>query len=239
MADARLTERQLAERIGADPKTVGRWARDEGQLPQQRLRWAVSECLGVDEVALWPAAARAALKTGPDREVLAVYPTHSAVPATVWQRLVIDASREIMFCGTLHYWYWYEVPDLSAVLRSKAESGCRVRVVIGDPADPLVQADEEATGVPLTLSSRIEQTRHLLEPLHDVVQVRQTALGFGRSVFRGDDTAAAHYWVHGAMGADIPVFHLRRRQAGGIFDQIAVRHAEALWASAAPVWPSG
>jgi hypothetical protein len=33
------------------------------------------------------------------------------------------------------------------------------------------------------------------------------------------------------------VLHLRRRQDGGIFDQVAVRHVEALWEDAVPVWP--
>ena len=101
----------------------------------------------------------------------------------------------------------------------------------------MVRADEEATGVPLTLSSRIEQTLHLLEPLRDVVEVRQTGLGWGRSVYRGDDAAVAHWWLHGQLGIDFPALHLHRRQAGGIFDQVAVRHVEALWETGRPVWP--
>ena len=36
--------------------------------------------------------------------------------------------------------------------------------------------DEAATGVPLTLTSRIEQTLHLLEPLRDAVEVRRTGV---------------------------------------------------------------
>jgi hypothetical protein len=108
--------------------------------------------------------------------------------------------------------------------------------MIGDVADPLVAADEQATDIPLTLSSRIEQTRHLLEPLRDVVELRQTMLGWARSVYRGDDDAVAHWWLHGQMGIDFPALHLRRRQAGGIFDQVAVRHPESLWQQAVPVW---
>jgi len=185
---------------------------------------------------LWPQIARGALKTGYDREIAGVYPSHSAMPPSVWQRLVAGAEREIIFCGTAPHWLWWYVPDLTEQLRGKSQAGCRIRVVIGDPEDPAVRADEEATGAPLTLSSRIEQTRHLLEPLRDVVEVRQTAQGFGRSVYRGDDVAVADWWLHGQMGTDFPVHHLRRRRSGGIFDQIAVRHADALWEAARPVW---
>jgi len=201
------------------------------------LRVRVAEQLGCDEVDLWPAAVRAALKTGPDREVQAVYPSHSAVPAAVWQRLVAEARREVVFCDTVSYWYWYSVPDLSRILSERAGSGCRVRVVVGDPADPLVRADEEVTGVPPTLTSRIEQTLHLLEPLRDAVEVRRSMAGWGRSVYRGDDDAVAHWWLHGQMGIDFPAVHLRRRQSGGLFDQVAVRHIEGVWEAAEPVWP--
>src|SRR5436309_8240621 len=80
LADAKMTERQLAERIGADPATVSRWVSDPTRTPQPRLRYAVADLLKVDEVSLWPNAVRTAVKTGPDREVLAVYPTRSAMP---------------------------------------------------------------------------------------------------------------------------------------------------------------
>jgi hypothetical protein len=141
----------------------------------------------------------------------------------------------LVFCGARWDWLWYAVPNLSSVLRTKAEAGCRVRVVVSDPANPIVQADEQATGVPLTLSSRITQTLHQFEPLSDVVQVRQSAMGYGRGVIRGDDAATLHVWLHGALGTDLPVLHLRHRMDGGIFDQIAVRHVEALWEAAEPV----
>jgi len=183
---------------------------------------------------LWPQV-RAAVKTGYDREILAVYPTYS-MPASVWQHLVTGANREIMLCGTNPGWMWYYVPDLTAVLREKAQAGCRVRVVIGEPDTPMIRADEEATGTPLTLSSRIEHTRHLLEPLRAVIEVRQTVMGFGRSVFRGDDEAVADWWIHGHLETEFPLIRMQRRQTGGLFDQIAVRHTEALWDAATPVW---
>ncbi len=36
--------------------------------------------------------------------------------------------------------------------------------------------------------------------------------------------------------ASYPYLHLARRQDGGIFDQLAVRHVEGVWEAARPVW---
>jgi lambda repressor-like predicted transcriptional regulator len=230
-----LSERQLAERVGVDWRTVQRWVSDPLRTPQPRIRVKVAAELQVSEADVWPNV-RHMVKVGADKEVVTVYPSHSAVPASVWQHLVADAQHEIVFCETVSYWYWYDVPDLTRILREKAESGCRVRVMIGVVDDELIRADEAATDIPLTLSSRIEQTRHLLEPLRDVVQVRQTNAGWGRSVYRGGNDVLTHLWLHGQLGIDFPALHLRRRQAGGVFDQL-VRHTEAVWEAGTPAWP--
>ena len=236
LAESTLTERQLAEKIGIAPETVSRWI-SEDRLPYPRLRWAAADVLGVDEMELWPRAARAALKVGFDREVLQVFPTRSAMPAAVWQRLIGDATEEIALCGYTSYFLWLAVPDLSGLLRSKAEAGTRVRVVIGDPGSALTARSEEIETTPLSTSQRIAHARHELEPLRDVIEVRQSDLGLARSVWRGDAQAVASWNVLGTLGHDSPVFHLHRRQSGGLFDQMAVRHVEALWEAAVPVWP--
>jgi hypothetical protein len=111
----------------------------------------------------------------------------------------------------------------------------KIRVVVGDPDSPLVTADEQATGGPLTLTTRIQQAEHLFAPLReDGVEVRRSAMGFGRSVYIGDHAAAADWWLHGHRGDDFPVLHLRRRMEGGMFDAMAA-HAEALWQAGQPV----
>lgn len=241
MAEAKLNERQLAEHVGADPKTVSRWVSDEHRLPHPRTRWAVAELLGADEMALWPAAARAALKVGPDREVHAVHPSRAGMPTSVWQRLIGDAGRELALCGYTSYFLWQAVPNLSALLRVKAESGTRVRVVLGDPEAeitnrPIGETTGGADG-PLSLAARIGHTRHELSPLRDVVEVRQSDLGWGREVWRSDNEAVVSWNVLGRMGSESPLFHIRRHMDGGLFDQVAVRHVDALWSAAVPVWP--
>lgn len=122
MRERGMTAQTLAERVGVDPKTAGRWLSDGRRTPHPRHRRAVSEVLEVDEMELWPQV-RAVVKTGPDREVIAVYPSHSAVPREVWRHLVADADREITLCGYAPYWLSWQVPDLAGLLRRKAAAG--------------------------------------------------------------------------------------------------------------------
>ena len=230
-----MTERQLAETIGADPLTITRWI-SEDRLPHSRLRWAAAEVLGCDEVELWPRAARTMVKTGPDREIYAVYLSHDdALPS--WRQIIVSATEEIAVSAFDFYFLWRLIPGLSEILRAKVANGCRVRFILGDRAAPIIAADEEATGASVTLGSRIDQTRQFLEPLRDVVQIRESALGFGRSVYRGDSDALLVTWPHGISDGSYPVQHMRRRQDGGLFDQMAVKHVDALWQAAVPVRP--
>lgn len=78
MAQARVTDRQLADRCGVDVKTVGRWVTQPERVPHARHRWVICEETGEDEAVLWPTAAKKAIKVGPDREVVSVYPYRSA-----------------------------------------------------------------------------------------------------------------------------------------------------------------
>jgi hypothetical protein len=236
LAESKLTERQLAEQIGADPKTVSRWVSDDDRLPHARLRWAVSDVLGVDEMTLWPRAARAALKTGPDREIVAVYPTRSAMPRSVRQQIVAQASRDLTFVVFTGYSLWADIPGFSDTLRAKVAAGARVRFIVGDANSEQTRLTEDAEGTPLTISARIGHTLRELEALRDIVEVRQTFLCWGKGVTRCDDDAILTMSVFGRTGTDAPRLHLRRKQTGGIFDQMAVLHAEALWDVAQPIW---
>lgn len=237
MADARLTDRQLAEACGVDTKTVGRWITQTGRVPRARHRWAVCEALGEDEAVLWPAAARKAIKAGPDREVVSVYPFRSGVPASLWRTLITNAKRELAFAGYTNYFLWLEQARFGTALRRKAAQGCRVRFLLGDPDSDLTRSREEDEGVALTLSTRIRVTLAELEKIR-----RQPGIGARfsdghayLSVFRFDDDMIVTPLLTHSIGHDAPTLHLHRHQADGMFDRFA-SHVEELWSRGTPVW---
>jgi transcriptional regulator with XRE-family HTH domain len=241
LASAEMSERDLASRVKVDPKTVARWLSDESRTPHARHRWAVAEILGVNEAMLWPEAVRAALKVGADREVVAAYPYRSSLPRAVWAELAGRAERDIMLAGYTGYFLWSEVPRLRDALRTKAAAGARVRFLLGDPDAAATRRREEVENAPLTVSTRIRTTLAELEKLRGAegIEARLTDADkhLHLSVFRFDNDAIVCQHLADLLGHDSPTWHLRRRQADGLFDRF-VAHSEHLWEDARPVWAS-
>ncbi|MER8188041.1 XRE family transcriptional regulator [Kitasatospora sp. NPDC094015] len=235
LARANMTESQLARACGVDPKTVGRWVADPTRLPHARHRSAASRVLAVEEAALWPTV-RTMVKTGPDREIVQVYPYRSAAPASLWRQLISKAEREISFAGYTNYFLWLEHANLGALLRRKADAGCRIRFVLGDPASPITRRREIEEDVPLTLSTRIEVTLSELAKLRDTtVEARYETGHVSLSVFCFDQDMIVTPLLPGRIGHDAPMMHLRRAQDDGMFDRFA-GHVEDLWGKGRDVW---
>lgn len=224
MADAQMTEQSLARRVGVDEKTVSRWVAQDGRIPHPRHRWAACEALGADEAMIWPDAVREAVKTGPDREIAAVYPYRSAVPAALWRKLITAATADITIAGYTGYFLWIEQPNLARTLRRKAGQGCRIRFLIGDPASEVTRRREQQEGTSLTVSTRIAVTLEQLERLRDAdgMQARFSDRHIAMSVFAFDHDMIVTPHLANLVGHDSPAFHFRRRQDDGVFDRFAL-----------------
>jgi hypothetical protein len=186
--------------------------------------------LEAEESVLWPDAVRHAIKTGPDREIVAVYPFRSACPKSVWRQLITSSARELTFAGYTNYFLWLEQPNLRTVLRRKADGGCRVRFLVGDPDSEVTRHREEVEGVPLTVGARIRITLDELGKLHDVPNIA-TRLGdehIAMSVFVFDHEMLVTPHLANLVGHDSPMLHLRRHQDDGLFDRFSY-HVNALW----------
>lgn len=237
LANAKMTETQLAEACGVDAKTVSRWIANPTRVPHARHRWATCEALGEEEAALWPTAVGSALRTGPDREVVQVFPYRSAAPSSLWRSLITKAQKELTFAGYTNYFLWLEQANLAGALRRKAQAGCRIRFLVGDPDSPVTRAREAEEGVPLTLSTRIAVTISELERLRPVgnIEGRFETGHVNLSVFRFDDEMIVTPILARRVGHDSPMLHLRRSQPDGMFDRF-VDHVEELWGRGRNVW---
>jgi len=235
MAVAHTTERDVASACDVDVKTIGRWLSNEALLPHARHRWAAAEALGVDETMLWPEAIRTAVKVGPDKEVMSVYPVRAGIPRSLWRTLMVGAEADLAFTGGTNYFLWLEVPGFRGTVRRKAQQGARVRFIVGNPDSEATRQREQYEQAALSLSVRIAVTLDELGKLRDSgVEARFTDI-MGLSVFRFDDDMIVSGGPVQTMGHDSPALHLRRRQDDGIFSAYAA-HIEALWESGRPVW---
>jgi transcriptional regulator with XRE-family HTH domain len=241
MADAGLTPRKLAVRLGVASKTVERWLADAELVPHARNRYDACRALGVDEEMLWPQTVKDRIKTGTDRELVRSYPYRSACPSTVWADLVDNAGEELFLAGYTNYFFWTQVPRFAEAIRRKAESGCRVRFLLGDPAGEVTRQRETIEDVALTVSTRIQITlEHLdrsgtpagLETRYSSAE--DAANHVSLSVFRFDHDMLVTPHLARLVGHDSPLLHLRRHGGGGMFDRFA-EHAEELWSRAVPV----
>jgi hypothetical protein len=232
MTAARVTERDLACMCDVDVKTVGRWVAQDGRLPHPRHRYAAAEALGADPEMLWPDGIRRNIKTGPDREIAAVYPRRSDCPRSVWRSLISGAAKDITLAGYTNYFLWLELPNLRGVLRRKAEGGCRIRFLLGDPDSEVTRNREVVEAVPLTVSTRIRITLDELAKLGNVpgVEARYSDDHVAMSVFIFDDEMLMTTHLAHLVGHDSPMLHIQRMQDGGLYDRYAYHVAE-LWRS--------
>lgn len=236
LSNARMSEQALARRIGVDEKTVARWV-SSARTPHPRHRWAACEVLEADEAVLWPDAVRTAMKTGPDREVVAVYPYRSACPASLWRKLFTSATSQITLAGYTSYFLWIEQPNLGTALRRKASQGCTIRFLVGDPDSPVTRQREQIEATPLTVSTRIAVTLEQLGRLRGTegIEARFSDRHIAMSVFAFDDDMIVTPHLSNLMGNDSPALHLRRHQPDGLFDRFA-GHVQALWDQGRDLW---
>ncbi|WP_405725406.1 DUF5919 domain-containing protein [Streptomyces sp. NBC_01537] len=190
---------------------------------------------------LWPRAVKDRIKTGNDRELVHSYPYRSACPSTVWAELVENSGEELFLAGYTNYFFWTQLPQFSETVRRKAESGCRVRFLLGDPAGEVTRQRETIEDVALSVSTRIRISLEHLERLGHLpgLEVRYSSVEdavnhVSLSVFRFDRDALVTPHLARLVGHDSPLLHLRRQSAGGMFDRFA-EHAEELWSRAVPV----
>ena len=229
-----LTANALASDLSVDIKTVERWV--NGRMPYRRHRYAVSSRLGVDEGYLWPdAISRDQVIAASESEVVAVYPHRSEVPRDAWRRLLESGDEEI---GVLVYAGLFLAEDagLQKIIRKKAESGTRVRILVGDQDDAHIAERGEQEDLGDAMAAKIRNALVLYRPLREVenIEFRMHRTVLYNSIYRADDQLLVNTHIYGVPAPHAPVWHLRT-VAGGEFAKLYLESFERVWNSAAPL----
>jgi transcriptional regulator with XRE-family HTH domain len=229
---ARLSDEDVAVRLGVDPKTVRRWI--EGRVPYPRYRWALAELLHAKERDLWPELDDAESALALPAEVVAVYPHRWAVPRETWRQLFEAAIHDV---GIVAYSGLFLAEDrgMTAVLAAKAEAGVTVRIALGDPDCPHVIERGVQEGIDDAMAAKIRNALALYRPLMDAgraaIRLHRTVLY--NSIYRADDEMLVNQHAFGVPAADAPVSHLRRGPDGEMFDAY-VASFERVWSRSIP-----
>jgi hypothetical protein len=228
LADADLTEVDVAASLEVDPKTVRAWI--SGRVPYPANRRKVARLVGREEADLWPD-----IDTVPSAsDVRLVYAHRWAVPREAWIRLFASATREI---GILVYSGLFLAEDagVRAVLADKARAGVRVRVLLGDPASHSVAQRGTDEGIDQAMSAKICNALTVYRALaeRENVEIRQHATVLYASIFRADADLLVNVHAYGLNAAQAPVFRMRATSS----DDVAALYLasfEKVWDSASP-----
>jgi transcriptional regulator with XRE-family HTH domain len=228
-----MTTQKCAELIGVDPKTVERWITLD-RLPHRAHRVAAANLLGTEEAYLWPSTVDDPRTVSAGRaELIGFYPSRSTVPPELW-RALIDEAREsidiLVYAGLF-------LPDMQDIARlgKLARSGCRVRILLGDPAGPAVRRRGDEEGFGIGLAHRVTLSLRYYQPIAGIpgVQIRLHDTTLYASIFRGDETLLVNTHVYGSAAAHNPVLHLRRVPGGRVVDHYLTSF-DRVWAAATP-----
>nr|WP_202892527.1 XRE family transcriptional regulator [Kribbella shirazensis] len=235
MVEQGLTHHALADELGVNVKSVERWvAGDIVPFPRNRHRLATR--LGRDEAYLWPdTLTRDRAAALAESELVRVYPHRADVPPDEWRQLFESGDAEI---GILVYAGLFLAEDngLQRILRKKAKSGTRVRILLGDPDDARVVERGEEEGIGQALAAKIRNAQVLYRGLMDApgLEFRLHRTVLYNSIFRADDRLFVNTHIYGLPAAQAPVWHLRKIP-GGELARHYLESFERVWDNATPV----
>lgn len=226
---ARLSEEDVAARLGVDPKTVRRWL--EGRVPYLRYRWSLAAILGTDETELWPQLRAAGLRSAGLR---AVYPHRDAVPREVWLRLFGAAQREIaVLAGSGRLLAEHE--GLAELLAERAQAGVPIRICLAESAvsesadDAGRESAETETGRAGSVLASLASLRKSTE-----AEIRLHRAELFQRIYRSDDRLLISQTVYGVQPGQAPLFYLDQANSG----ELAITYLEAfdrIWGDALPL----
>ena len=232
-----LTITDLAERLEVDPKTVERWI-TKGRVPHQRHRLAAAHILEVDQTYLWPSVADdPRTVAASEAEFLQLYPHRGMVPLPLWSSLIDKASEAVDVLVYAGLYLFDAHTDLASTLVRKADSGVKIRMLLGDEVSEAVAQRGRDEGIGDDLAARIRLARSAVAPLRDVpgIEVKKHATVLYNSLYRFDSDLLVNLHVYGAQAPQSPVIHLRRVPGGRLFDHY-MGAFDRVWATSTSLW---
>jgi len=229
MLRAGLDTATLAESAQVSTKTVERWLRGE-VVPYPRTRYRVAAILHEDESYLWPEVVDRSALAG--AELVASYPRRSDVPGHLWTELLRRARRNVDLLAFAGLFLTEEHPDWMPLLAARAESGARVRLLLGDPEGASLAARDGEYKIGGGVAGRVRAVLAYYSQLAATVEIRLHDTPLYNSIYRFDDEVVVNTHVYGILAAYTPTLHFRR--VDGSYFSTYLESFERVWASARP-----
>jgi transcriptional regulator with XRE-family HTH domain len=234
LADSEYNEDSLAREIGLDPKSVQRWITKD-VTPRRSAAQRAAKLLGVPASWLWP-------ELEPDREsasnaeMVCLYPHRSEVPKRLWLDLLTSSEQRIWLYANASLFLPEDNPESIGIIRHKAESGVKVRVLMADPDSPecILRGIEERLFD--AIPARVRMALAYYSPLVGVpgIEFRLQRATLYNSIFVYDEEMLINQHVYGMYGYMAPILHLRHIEGGDFFNMY-IRSFERVWEIGSPI----
>jgi transcriptional regulator with XRE-family HTH domain len=231
---AGLSVDELAAAAGVDPKTCERWV-TKGRTPHRVNAKRAAAALREDMSYLWPEAEPGRRRRDTHPDFVALYASRADAPLEMWHALFQQAEREIgilVYAAVFLQELW---TDFNRMLLTRAEAGCRVRVLLGDPGCDAVRRRGREEKYGHGIEARCQQALLYYAPLigSPGVEIHLHDTTLYNSIYIGDDSMIVNSHRFGINAYAAPVMHLRRAAQGGLFDGYA-ESFEEVWQLSRP-----
>jgi transcriptional regulator with XRE-family HTH domain len=234
LAESEYNEDSLARDIGLDSKSVQRWLTKD-VTPRRSTAQRAAKLLGVPAAWLWPDL-ESDRESASQAEIVCLYPHRSEVPNRLWLDLLTASEQRIWLYANASLFLPEDNPESIDIIKSKAQSGVQVRVLMADPDSPecVMRGVEERLFD--AIPARVRMALAYYAPLVGVpgVDFRLQRATLYNSIFVYDENMLINQHVYGMYGYMAPILHLRHID-GGDFFSMYIRSFERVWEIGSPI----
>jgi hypothetical protein len=157
----------------------------------------------------------------------------SDVPRHLWTELLQAAQRNVDLLAFAGLFLTEEHPEWTPLLRSRAEAGVRVRLLLGDPRGASLVARDGEYKIGGGVAGRVRAVLAYYRQMAGLAEIRLHDTPLYNSIYRFDDDMLVNSHVYGILAAYTPVMHVRR--VDGAYFNTYLESFERVWASARTV----
>lgn len=170
-------------------------------------------------------------------DLVKAYPIRKSVTRYTWNEILRGASQHIWLYGMAEHGY-ADDDDVPELLASAARRGCKIRVLLLDPAHSgTLMVDREEGNPSGTIAPRIRAALARFQVMAgecgDAMQVHVYEGPPTVSIVRGDDRILITPYVRYISGDNTPTFELESAESNGMFGRYA-RHFRKVWDDSRP-----
>jgi hypothetical protein len=144
--------------------------------------------------------------------------------------LLVGAQENIDLFANASLFLPEQNPEAIDILKKKAASGVRVRILLGDPDHPAMELRGREERLFDAIPGRIRMALAYYRPLVDAegIEFRLHGTSLYNSIFRYDDQMLVNQHIYGTYGYIAPILHLRRVAGADLFETY-MKSFELIW----------